>query len=157
MAISLTHQTNATQNINCGTTFALSNHTVGTGSERFLLVLVGWENENLESITSVVWDATGSNEALTEIGTGFETSDDAVRAMACIVKMIGASHKYHRLVWMIDEFQRVRAEKHEVYKALNTGLHSVFNACPNNLSMFFSFSVKEKQEIFNIILIFNST
>jgi len=80
-----------------------------------------------------------------------ETSDDAVRAMACIIKMVGASKKYHRILWMIDEFQRVQGEKPETYEDVNTGLHSVFNACPNNLSMLLSFSVLEQQEIFSLL------
>jgi hypothetical protein len=80
-----------------------------------------------------------------------ENSDDAVRAMTCLMRMVKLSTKYHRILWMIDEFQRIRTEKPEVYEDLNTGLHSVFNACPNNLSMFLSFSVKQQQDIFALL------
>ncbi|MFC1560031.1 hypothetical protein ACFLZ2_05045 [Candidatus Margulisiibacteriota bacterium] len=80
-----------------------------------------------------------------------ENSDDAVRAMTCIMKMVKLSTKYHRILWMIDEFQRIRTEKPDIYEDINTGLHSVYNACPNNLSLFLSFSVRQQQNIFSLL------
>jgi hypothetical protein len=82
------------------------------------------------------------------ISKRIETSDDAVRVLACIVRMIRASTKYTRVLWMIDEFQRIGTEKYGVCEDVNIGLHSVYNACPNALSLFLSFSVKNKQDIF---------
>ncbi len=75
MAISILNQ-NDNVYVDPGTTFSLT-HTVSAGSNRLLLVLVGYENEDNETINSVVWDPTGLNEALTEIST-YSTSDDAL-------------------------------------------------------------------------------
>lgn len=82
------------------------------------------------------------------IGKRIETSDDAVKATACIVKMLEMSGRCSRVMWLIDEFQRIGSERNSVSEDINTGLHSVFNACPNSFSLFLSFSVKEKQQMF---------
>jgi hypothetical protein len=82
------------------------------------------------------------------IGKRIETSDDAVKAVACIVKMLELSGRCSRVVWMIDEFQRIGSERTAVSEDINTGLHSVYNACPNSFSLLFSFSVREKQKMF---------
>ncbi len=52
-------------------------HTVGAGSNRVLIVLVGYENSDFENVSTVVWDPTGLNEPLTEIDSGCVTADDA--------------------------------------------------------------------------------
>jgi len=44
-----------------------------------------------------------------------------------------------RIIWMIDEFQQVGASK-PVAREVNNCLHSIFNRCPNSLSLFISFS-----------------
>jgi hypothetical protein len=85
------------------------------------------------------------------LDTRIETSDDAVRAMAMILKLVEKSGKYSRVLWMIDEFQRIGMEKNQVWEDINTGLHSTFNACPNSLSLFLSFSVHEKQDMLGLL------
>ena len=82
------------------------------------------------------------------IGKRIETSDDAVRVIACVVKMLELSGRCSRILWMIDEFQRIGSEKKDVLEDINTGLHSVFNACPNSFSLFLSFSVRQKKQMF---------
>ncbi len=74
MAIAL-EQTNSNSVNNPGTSHTLT-HTVGAGSLRYLLLLVMWEDDNNETLTPV-WDAAGADQALTRIGTGYVTSDDA--------------------------------------------------------------------------------
>lgn len=85
------------------------------------------------------------------LDTRIETSDDAVRAMSLILKMVEKSKKYSRVLWMIDEFQRIGSEKNPIWEDINTGLHSTFNACPNSLSLFLSFSVHEKQDMLGLL------
>lgn len=80
-----------------------------------------------------------------------ETCDDAVRAMALILRLLEKSGKYSRVLWMIDEFQRIGVEKNPIWEDVNTGLHSTFNACPNALSLFLSFSVHEKQDMIGLL------
>jgi hypothetical protein len=85
------------------------------------------------------------------LDTRIETCDDAVRAMALILRLLEKSGKYSRVLWMIDEFQRIGVEKNPVWEDVNTGLHSTFNACPNALSLFLSFSVHEKQDMIGLL------
>jgi len=89
MAISILNQSDNVY-ADPGTSFALT-HTVSVGGE-LLLVLIGYENEDFETISSVVWDAVGANEALTEIGSGHTTADDAtVHAFYIVNPTAGAS------------------------------------------------------------------
>jgi len=83
------------------------------------------------------------------IGKRIETSDDAVKAVACIVKMLELSGRTSRVIWMIDEFQRIGPLRSAVAEDINTGLHSVYNACPNSFSLFKSYSIREKKEMFS--------
>jgi hypothetical protein len=82
------------------------------------------------------------------ISKRIETSDDAVKIAACIIKMLELSGRCSRVIWMIDEFQRIGSERTAISEDINTGLHSVFNACPNSFSLFLSFSVREKEKMF---------
>ena len=50
-------------------------HVVEAGSSRFLLVIIGLNNDNLETITGVVWDVAGVNEALTFLSSAVDGND----------------------------------------------------------------------------------
>ena len=45
-----------------------------------------------------------------------------------------------RVIWLLDEFQRIQGATHRGIEGINAGLHSTFNACPTGLSLVFSFS-----------------
>ena len=51
------------------TTLTLSSHVVDAGSNRVLVVGVGWRAFGAETVSSVVWDAAVVNEALTSLRT----------------------------------------------------------------------------------------
>ncbi len=85
------------------------------------------------------------------IGKNVETSDDAVKSIACIVRMLELSGRCDRIIWMIDEFQRIGSERTDVSEDINTGLHSVYNASPNSFSIFLSFSIKDKEMMFKYL------
>ena len=90
--------------------------------------------------------ATGLPEELrSEIKV--KTSDDAVQALADSVQKI-QSAGFNRVIWMIDEFQRIGSERKNAWEDIVTGLHSSFNHAPNSFSLFLSFSVREKKEMF---------
>jgi hypothetical protein len=44
------------------------------------------------------------------------------------------------LIWILDEFQRIEQCSAKLKEEINTGLRATFNACPNGLSLFLSFS-----------------
>lgn len=80
---------------------------------------------------------------LTRLGGvgALRTSDDALRVLTTIKYMITEYGHYSRLVLLLDEFQRVgqasKARLHDV----NAGLHMLYNACPDRLSIFLSYSI----------------
>jgi hypothetical protein len=50
-------------------------HVVDVGSSRLLLVIIGFNNDDLENITDVVWDVAGVNEALTFLASEVDSND----------------------------------------------------------------------------------
>ena len=73
------------------------------------------------------------------------SSEDSSRILIGLVRMFGLSANSKnqinsRLVWLLDELQRIDKLPHRVRDEINTGLHSTFNACPNGFSMILSFS-----------------
>jgi hypothetical protein len=73
-----------------------------------------------------------------------QTAEDAMKVISWIVRLINmgnlASGKIQRVFWMIDEFQRIKDLRKPVIDEINSCLHSVFNRCPNGLSIIISFS-----------------
>ena len=73
------------------------------------------------------------------------TTDQAVRVFSALVEIcdIAARSKGRggfRLIWVLDEFQRLEKSGAGVVRDVNAGLHSLFNSCPTGLSIIISFS-----------------
>lgn len=73
------------------------------------------------------------------------TSDTAIRILASIVNLLAAAERSkgkrgHRLIWSIDELQRIASAAKSARMDINAGLHSLFNSCPTGLSLVLSFS-----------------
>jgi hypothetical protein len=83
------------------------------------------------------------------ISKKISTSEEATRILSTMVELLAVSAHSQgrpgcRVMWMIDEFQRIERGGVRFRDEINTGLHSTFNACPNYLSLFLSFSGKPK-------------
>ena len=73
------------------------------------------------------------------------SSEESSRILIALVRMFGLSsysqnRTNSRLIWLLDELQRIERLPRRVRDEINTGLHSTFNACPTGLSMVLSFS-----------------
>lgn len=73
------------------------------------------------------------------------TSEQAMRLVSATIRLLGASARSggasgQRVIWMIDEFQRIVQGSKQATIDINTGLHSLFNATPTHLSLVISFS-----------------
>lgn len=73
------------------------------------------------------------------------SSEDSSQILIGLVRMFGFSASLQnqinsRLIWLLDELQRINQLQPRVRNEINTGLHSVFNGCPTGFSMIFSFS-----------------
>jgi len=76
MAIVLEDQTDEQFSGNGSTTEFNMSHTVSSGSNLFLLVLISWLNDDNEAVSTVYWDPEGVNEQLTKIAS-YNTADDS--------------------------------------------------------------------------------
>lgn len=75
------------------------------------------------------------------------TSEEATRVLASLIEMINVAAQCRdqpgaRLIWILDEFQRISKGGSRVLDDINAGLHTTFNASPSGLSFVFSFSGK---------------
>ena len=68
------------------------------------------------------------------------TSDDAIRALVILVGLVARCGDYQRLVLMLDEFQRIDQLPPRIRTDVNSGIHTLINACPDALSIILSFS-----------------
>jgi hypothetical protein len=78
--------------------------------------------------------------------------EEASRVMAGLVRLMSlASKSQHRpgcrVIWLLDEFQRIEQLTVRLRDEINVGLHSTFNACPSGLSIILSFSGSPKPEL----------
>ena len=77
MAISILNQSDEIRNATVGTTETY-NHTVSSGSNTLLLVMLTAQPEESGVTFDLTWDVAGANESLTEIGSGHVDSNDAL-------------------------------------------------------------------------------
>lgn len=72
-----------------------------------------------------------------------KSPEDAIRVFPQLVSILTLARKQQgapvgRLLWLIDEFQRVSEAGPKALREINTGLHSTFNSCPLGLSLVLS-------------------
>lgn len=113
---------------------ALKHHVAGDDNEQD--IAIRWlkaECKELKTLRSV------------GISKPVSTAEDAIKAISWIFKLIFEGSKYiinakTRILWMIDEFQRVDECRTPTKNEINSCLVSIFNRCPNCLSIIISFS-----------------
>lgn len=73
-----------------------------------------------------------------------QLAGDAVKVISWLVRLVNSggalSGEIKRLLWMIDEYQRIEKLRKPVIEEINGCLHSIFNKCPNGLSIIVSFA-----------------
>lgn len=73
------------------------------------------------------------------------SSEESSRILIAILQMFNLFANSQgqvdsRLIWLLDELQRIDKLAPRIRNEINTGLHSTFNACPTGFSMILSFS-----------------
>ena len=86
------------------------------------------------------------------IAQRINSSEEAGRILASIVKLftIAAKSRQHsvsRVLWLIDEFQRIAKIPPRLLEEISTGLQSTFNAAPTGLAIVLSFSGKAEKNL----------
>ena len=86
------------------------------------------------------------------ISQKINSSDEATRILSAVVHLLTASAQAQgrpagRVLWLLDEFQRIERSGTRTITEINAGLHSTFNACPTGLSLVLSFSGKPRSNL----------
>lgn len=73
------------------------------------------------------------------------SSEDSSRVLIGLVRMFNLlarsqNQTVSRLIWLLDELQRIEKLQPRIRDEINAGLHSTFNECPTGFSMVLSFS-----------------
>jgi len=81
------------------------------------------------------------------ISKKISTSEESSRLLNALVRVFSISsnpenQNNSRLIWLIDELQRIDRVSPRIQDEINTGLHSTFNSSPSGLSLILSFSGK---------------
>jgi hypothetical protein len=105
--------------------------------------------ESQEHVTAIRWLRAESLpiSEFRRIGVSLKinSSEEAIRIISALVAILAVAARLNgnlgsRVIWLLDEFQRVESTGSRALNEINAGLHSTFNACPRGLSIFFSFS-----------------
>ncbi len=87
------------------------------------------------------------------LATNLRTPSDCGGVISVLAKLLGlrnattpASANSFRLVWVIDECQRLAAAPKRINEEINAGLQSTFNATPDHFTLILSFTGKPQKE-----------
>lgn len=74
-----------------------------------------------------------------------DSIEESVRILAALADLLNEAARLRgrpgaRLIWILDEFQRIERCSAKLKEAINVGLSSTFNACPKRFSLLVSFS-----------------
>ena len=80
-----------------------------------------------------------------DVARKIDSAEESVRVLAALAVLLSDAARARgragtRLIWIVDEFQRIEGCSAKLKEEINTGLSSAFNACPQGLSVFISFS-----------------
>lgn len=75
------------------------------------------------------------------------SAEEVIRIFSTLVRILDTSAKCQgrpgaRVIWLLDEFQRIERSTRATREEINTGLHSMFNSCPSAFTLVLSFSGK---------------
>jgi len=88
---------------------------------------------------------------LANITRPIRTADDALKALSWSIRLMNlggaVTGEEVRVLWMIDEFQRIAQCPKGARDEINSCLNSLFNRCPNSISVILSFSGKPEKKL----------
>jgi serine/threonine protein kinase len=111
-------------------------HMMATGDAQRRLIAARWLRG--EALPAAQLRSIGVTKKI-------DSAEESVRILTALSHLLNDAAKSHgragaRLIWILDEFQRIDQCSARLKEEINIGLHSMFNACPNSLSLFVSFS-----------------
>jgi serine/threonine protein kinase len=111
-------------------------HVMATGDAQQHLIAVRWLRG--EAVPTAQLRSIGVTKKI-------DSAEESVRILAALADLLNEAARSlgrtgARLIWILDEFQRIEQCSAKLKEEINTGLRATFNACPNGLSLFLSFS-----------------
>ena len=87
-----------------------------------------------------------------DISKKISSSEESSQILIALVRLFGLSANSQnqinsRIIWFLDELQRIDGLPRRVRDEINTGLHSTFNACPSGFTMILSFSGRPQETL----------
>jgi hypothetical protein len=73
------------------------------------------------------------------------SAEEGSRILGALIDLLGTAARARgrpscRVIWLLDEFQRIERTGARIVTEISAGLHSTFNACPTGFSLFLSFT-----------------
>jgi hypothetical protein len=78
-------------------------------------------------------------------------AEDAVKLISWIVRLLAEASRLRsqgllRVIWMLDEYQRIKLCRAPAQTEINGCVHALFNRCPNSLTILISFTGKPEEK-----------
>jgi hypothetical protein len=109
-----------------------------------------------ESVDTVEQWLTGSNvhlRSLRNVGLSSRIDDDnrAIFALASLAALVRHYPKKRKLVWLLDETQKILNIRPKQRSTIQAGMQSLFNQCPIGLSIVPAYSGRQPDKIAQIL------
>jgi len=118
-----------------------------------LMLLYGGKEQQRQDVLRWLRAELTDKAAMKNIGIlrPIKTAEDALRVITWIINLINMGGQYSvnsqsRVLWMMDEFQRITHCRSQVREDISSCLTATFNRCPNALSIIISFSGLPEQD-----------
>ncbi len=111
---------------------------------------------SMDQMTAMRWlrgDALAASEfRRVGIAKRISTSEEATRILSAIIRLFTLAAQSRRqgicrILWLLDEFQRIEKLPNRLLQDISAGLHSTFNATPTGLAIVLSFSGKPERTL----------
>jgi len=107
-----------------------------------------YQGDRTQRGTAMRWLRTETREKAVlksiNITNPIQSSEDAIKVISWLIHLINSagaiSGHSKRMLWMIDEYQRIEKLRRPVIDEINGCLHAIFNRSANGLSILVSFS-----------------
>jgi hypothetical protein len=132
-------------------TTVIPNPMIGEKWNSVLLVLraltLGSEAYRETAIKWILADQSLSRQELiaASLPDKIRTTDDAIAVISTLIKLLSLNNQ--RVLLMIDEFQRTGELRRVLKNDIQSSLRTIFNNCPNYLTMLLSFKFGDATEI----------
>ena len=118
-------------------------HTLATGEDSNRVIAERWFRG--ERLPIAEFRKAGLSGHISSVEQAITIFPKIIEILAQARQARGA--RVGRVVWLLDEFQRIAGAAPRILREINNGIHSAFNACPAGLTLILSFSGTPQNEL----------